>query len=59
MGTPERIRAKYRQAIEQGAPELFTEICRGTPRENVRAFVEVAREYEKRQAQCGPTEHEI
>ncbi len=46
QGTPERIRAKYRQAIEEGAPEMYTEICRGTPRENVRAFIEVAREYE-------------
>jgi uroporphyrinogen-III decarboxylase len=46
QGTPESIRAKYVQAVEEGAPEMYTEICRGTPRENVQAFIEVAREYE-------------
>jgi len=45
-GTPESIRAKYTQAVEEGAPEMYTEICRRTPRENVWAFIEVAREYE-------------
>ena len=46
QGTPESIRAKYAQTVEKGAPEMFTEICRGTPRENIRAFIRVAREYE-------------
>lgn len=45
-GTPESIRAKYIKAVEEGAPEMYTELCRGVPRENVSAFVEVAREYE-------------
>lgn len=46
QGTPETIRAKYIQCVEAGAPAMVAEICRRTPRENVRAFVEVAREHE-------------
>ena len=46
QGTPGSIRAKYIECVGQGAPEMTSEICRGTPRENVRAFVDVAREYE-------------
>ncbi len=46
QGTPESIRTKYIRAVEEGAPEMTTEICRGTPRENVAAFVRVAREFE-------------
>ncbi len=46
QGTPESIRAKYVQAVEEGAPEIYTEICRGTPRENIQAFIQVAKEYE-------------
>jgi uroporphyrinogen decarboxylase len=46
QGTPESIRAKYVQAVEEGAPEIYTEICRGTPRENIEAFIQVAKEYE-------------
>ncbi|MCK4417724.1 MAG: hypothetical protein KAV99_06110 [Candidatus Latescibacteria bacterium] len=46
QGTPESIRAKYVQAVEEGAPEMYTEICRGTHRKNVRAFIKVAKQYE-------------
>ncbi len=46
LGTPESIRARYIRAVEEGAPEMYTEICRGTPRGNVMAFVRVAREFE-------------
>jgi len=46
QGTPETIRARYTACVEAGAPEMFAEICRGTPSENTRAFIDVAREYE-------------
>lgn len=45
-GTPESIEALYTNAVEVGAPAMMTELCRRTPRENVRAFVEVARRYQ-------------
>jgi uroporphyrinogen-III decarboxylase len=45
-GTPESIEALYTHAVEAGAPAMMTELCRRTPRENVRAFVAVARRYE-------------
>lgn len=45
QGTPERIRATYRQAVEDGAPEMTAELTVGTPPENIRAFIEVAREF--------------
>jgi len=45
-GTPERIRNLYRQAVADGAPMMTTELCRGTPPENIKAFVEVAQEYQ-------------
>jgi uroporphyrinogen-III decarboxylase len=46
QGTPKGIRERYVQCVEDGAPEMCAEICRGTPKENIRAFVEVAKEYE-------------
>ena len=46
QGTPEHIREVYRRAVEDGAPAIMAELCRGTPPENIRAFIEVAREYE-------------
>ena len=45
QGTPERIRAAYRQAVEDGAPEMTAELTVGTPPENICAFIEVAREF--------------
>jgi len=45
-GTPDSIRATYTRAVEAGMRHMMTELCRRTPRENVHAFVQVAREYE-------------
>ena len=44
-GTPERIAALCRQAIAAGAPALMAEFCRGTPPENMEAFLAVGREF--------------
>ena len=44
-GTPESIRALYTEAVAAGARHMMTELCRGTARENVHAFVEIARLY--------------
>ncbi|MGC9319147.1 MAG: uroporphyrinogen decarboxylase family protein [Armatimonadota bacterium] len=46
LATPEEIRATYRSMVEEGAQRMLVELCRGVPEENVRAFIEVAREYE-------------
>jgi hypothetical protein len=43
--TPERITALCRQAIANGAPALMAEPCRGSPPENVAAFLETGREF--------------
>ena len=45
QGTPAQIQDAYRRAVADGAPEMVCELTVGTPPENVRAFVEVAREY--------------
>ena len=45
LGTPEQVRALYRQMVEEGARETHVDLCRGTPEANVEAFLEVAREY--------------
>lgn len=45
-GTPETIRATYTAAVDAGMRHMMTELCRRIPRENVAAFVEVAREHE-------------
>lgn len=45
--TPSRIKHKYRQAVAAGAPAMTLDLCaRGVPRENIAAFIDVAREYE-------------
>jgi uroporphyrinogen-III decarboxylase len=46
QGTPASIQAAYRQAMADGAPEMTCELTVGTPPENIRAFIEVARSYE-------------
>jgi len=46
MGTPESIKRKFKMAIEDGAREVATELCRGVPRENILAFVSTAKSYE-------------
>lgn len=45
-GTPETIRNTYMRIVEDGAPSVTAEICRNTPKENILAFVEIARKYE-------------
>ncbi|MGQ9552588.1 MAG: uroporphyrinogen decarboxylase family protein [Anaerolineae bacterium] len=45
-GTPESIKALYTEAVAAGARHIMTELCRGTARKNVHAFVAVARQYE-------------
>ena len=45
-GTPGSIRCEFERAVREGARIIGTEICRNTPRENIKAFIEVAREYE-------------
>jgi uroporphyrinogen-III decarboxylase len=54
QGTPERIHAAYRQAVADGAPEMAAELTVGTPVENIRAFVDVAREHEPPGSEPGP-----
>ena len=45
--TPSQIKANYSQAIADGAPGMNVDLCaRGIPAENIRAFIEVAREFE-------------
>jgi hypothetical protein len=48
QGTPDQIRASFRQAVIDGAPEMVCELTVGTPAENVRAFVEIAQEHYRR-----------
>lgn len=45
QGTPAQIRHAYADAVARGATAMMAEICRGTPAENIRAFVGVAREF--------------
>ena len=44
--TPEAIQARYREMVADGAQTMLVELCRGVPEANIRAFIEVAREYE-------------
>ena len=46
LSNPAQIREKYREMVEEGAGRMLVELCRGVPEENVRAFIEVAKEYE-------------
>lgn len=46
LATPEQIKRRYREMVAEGAPQMLVELCRGVPEENIRAFIEVAREYE-------------
>lgn len=45
QGTPKSIETLYRQAVRDGAREIMAELCRGTPPENIEAFISIAREY--------------
>ena len=46
QGNPESVKAIYERSIEAGAPAMMTEICRATPIENIKTFVETARRFE-------------
>ena len=47
--TPSQIKEKFRQAVASGAPGMTLDLCaRGVPRENIKAFVEIAREIEEK-----------
>lgn len=45
-GTAESIRELYAASVRAGARHIMTELCRGTPPDNIRAFVQAAREHE-------------
>ena len=45
-GTPESITNKYMQCVADGAPAMTAEICRKTPDENIRAYIDIAKKYE-------------
>ena len=45
--TPAEIQKKYREAVQDGAPRMVLNLCaRGVPRENIRAFIDAAGEFE-------------
>ena len=47
--TPTQIKGKFREAVGAGAPGMTLDLCaRGVPEENIRAFIEAAREIETR-----------
>ncbi len=46
LPTPDEIRATYRRMVADGAQRMMVELCRGVPERKVRAFIDVAREYE-------------
>jgi len=46
LSNPRQIREKYREMVEEGAERMLVELCRGVPEENIRAFIEVAKEYQ-------------
>ena len=44
--TPEQIKDKFQQAAADGATGMNLNLCaRGVPRENIKAFIEIAREF--------------
>ena len=45
-GTPESITNKYMQCVADGAPAMTAEICRKTPKENIRTYIDIAKKYE-------------
>lgn len=46
LSTPEAIQARHREMVAEGAQTMLVELCRGVPEANIRAFIEVAKEYE-------------
>ena len=45
-GTPELIKRRYREIVDQDVDEVRCELTVGTPPENIRAFLDVARRFE-------------
>lgn len=45
LATPEEVKATYRRMVAEGAQRMMVELCRGVPEDNIRAFIEVAREF--------------
>jgi uroporphyrinogen-III decarboxylase len=46
LSNPEQVKAVYRQMVADGARRMACDVCPGVPDDNIRAFIEVAREYE-------------
>ncbi len=54
QGTPDQIQTAYRQAVADGAPAMVCELTVGTPPQNIRAFIQVARSYEDTTSRAHP-----
>lgn len=46
LSYPEEIQRRYREMVAEGAQHMLVELCRGVPEENIRAFIEVAKDFE-------------
>ena len=46
QGTPASIKEIYEKSVDDGAPAMMTELCRGVPQENIHAFINIAKKYE-------------
>ncbi len=46
LATPDEIKQTYRQMVADGAQRMVGELCPGMSEENVRALIEVAKEFE-------------
>ena len=46
LSSPEQVKAIYRQMVADGARRMVCDVCPGVPDGNIRAFIEVAGEYE-------------
>jgi uroporphyrinogen-III decarboxylase len=45
LSNPAEIKRRYREMVAEGAQTMLVELCRGVPEANIRAFIEVAKEY--------------
>ena len=46
LSSPQRIKERYREMLAEGAERMLVELCRSVPEENIRAFIEVAQQFE-------------
>jgi uroporphyrinogen-III decarboxylase len=46
QGTPESIRRRFLELVDVGVSEIISELTVNTPLENMRAFIEIGREFE-------------